>query len=252
MTVRTPLIAGNWKMNGSTRRTQQLISSLCSGVADDDDRIMLLCPPYPYLHIAAEALKSKAIMLGAQNIAMEPDSGAYTGEVSGLMLKNFGCEYVIVGHSERRALYGETNEVVSNKFIIAQAQGLQPILCVGETLEERELGQTQAVVRRQIQKVIDSAGSAAFSSAVIAYEPVWAIGTGLTATPDQAQETHSFIRSLISEQDATIASLVQIIYGGSMKSENAKELLSMDDVDGGLVGGASLNAEEFLAIFQAA
>tara|TARA_B100000530_G_scaffold276634_1_gene189665 strand:- start:508 stop:1185 length:678 start_codon:yes stop_codon:yes gene_type:complete len=225
---------------------------LCSGVADDDDRIMLLCPPYPYLHIAAEALKSKAIMLGAQNIAMEPDSGAYTGEVSGLMLKNFGCEYVIVGHSERRALYGETNEVVSNKFIIAQAQGLQPILCVGETLEERELGQTQAVVRRQIQKVIDSAGSAAFSSAVIAYEPVWAIGTGLTATPDQAQETHSFIRSLISEQDATIASLVQIIYGGSMKSENAKELLSMDDVDGGLVGGASLNAEEFLAIFQAA
>ncbi len=252
MTVRTPLIAGNWKMNGSTQRTQQLISSLCSGVADDDDRIMLLCPPYPYLHIAAEALKSKAIMLGAQNIAMEPDSGAYTGEVSGLMLKNFGCEYVIVGHSERRALYGETNEVVSNKFIIAQAQGLQPILCVGETLEERELGQTQAVVRRQIQKVIDSAGSAAFSSAVIAYEPVWAIGTGLTATPDQAQETHSFIRSLISEQDATIASLVQIIYGGSMKSENAKELLSMDDVDGGLVGGASLNAEEFLAIFQAA
>ena len=252
MTVRTPLIAGNWKMNGSTQRTQQLISSLCSGVADDDDRIMLLCPPYPYLHIAAEALKSKAIMLGAQNIAMEPDSGAYTGEVSGLMLKNFGCEYVIVGHSERRALYGETNEVVSNKFIIAQAQGLQPILCVGETLEERELGQTQAVVRRQIQKVIDSAGSAAFSSAVIAYEPVWAIGTGLTATPDQAQETHSFIRSLISEQDATIASLVQIIYGGSMKSENAKELLSMDDVDGGLVGGASLNAEEFLAIIQAA
>tara|TARA_Y100000994_G_scaffold245855_1_gene248138 strand:- start:424 stop:1182 length:759 start_codon:yes stop_codon:yes gene_type:complete len=252
VTVRTPLIAGNWKMNGSTQRTQQLISSLCSGVADDDDRIMLLCPPYPYLHIAAEALKSKAIMLGAQNIAMEPDSGAYTGEVSGLMLKNFGCEYVIVGHSERRALYGETNEVVSNKFIIAQAQGLQPILCVGETLEERELGQTQAVVRRQIQKVIDSAGSAAFSSAVIAYEPVWAIGTGLTATPDQAQETHSFIRSLISEQDATIASLVQIIYGGSMKSENAKELLSMDDVDGGLVGGASLNAEEFLAIFQAA
>ena len=239
-------------MNGSTQRTKQLISSLCSGVADDDDRIMLLCPPYPYLHIAAEALKSKAIMLGAQNIAMEPDSGAYTGEVSGLMLKNFGCEYVIVGHSERRALYGETNEVVSNKFIIAQAQGLQPILCVGETLEERELGQTQAVVRRQIQKVIDSAGSAAFSSAVIAYEPVWAIGTGLTATPDQAQETHSFIRSLISEQDATIASLVQIIYGGSMKSENAKELLSMDDVDGGLVGGASLNAEEFLAIFQAA
>ena len=252
MTVRTPLIAGNWKMNGSTQRTQQLISSLCSGVADDDDRIMLLCPPYPYLHIAAEALKSKAIMLGAQNIAMEPDSGAYTGEVSGLMLKNFGCEYVIVGHSERRALYGETNEVVSNKFIIAQAQGLQPILCVGETLEEREAGQTKAVVRRQIQKVIDSAGSAAFSSAVIAYEPVWAIGTGLTATPDQAQEMHSFIRSLISEQDATIASLVQIIYGGSMKSENAKELLSMDDVDGGLVGGASLNAEEFLAIFQAA
>ena len=209
-------------------------------------------PPYPYLHIAAEALKSKAIMLGAQNIAMEPDSGAFTGEVSGLMLKNFGCQYVIVGHSERRALYGETDEVVSSKFIVAQAQGLQPILCVGETLEEREAGQTQNVVRRQIQKVIDSAGSTAFSSAVVAYEPVWAIGTGLTATPDRAQETHSFIRSLISQQDATIASLVQIIYGGSIKSENAKELLSMEDVDGGLVGGASLNAEEFLAIFQAA
>ena len=252
MTARTPLIAGNWKMNGSTESSQQLISSLCSGVSNDGDRIMLLCPPYPYLHIAAEALKNKAIMLGAQNIAMEPDSGAFTGEVSGLMLKNCGCQYVIVGHSERRALYGETDEVVSSKFIVAQAQGLQPILCVGETLEEREAGQTQNVVRRQIQKVIDSAGSTAFSSAVVAYEPVWAIGTGLTATPDQAQETHSFIRSLISEQDATIASLVQIIYGGSMKSENAKELLSMEDVDGGLVGGASLNAEEFLAIFQAA
>jgi len=252
VTARTPLIAGNWKMNGSMESSQQLISSLCSGVANDSNRIMLLCPPYPYLHIAAEALKSKAIMLGAQNVSMEPDSGAFTGEVSGLMLKNFGCEYVIVGHSERRALYGETDEVVSSKFIVAQAQGLQPILCVGETLEEREAGQTQTVVRRQIQKVIDSAGSTAFSSAVVAYEPVWAIGTGLTATPDQAQEIHSFIRSLISEQDATIASLVQIIYGGSMKSENAKELLSMDDVDGGLVGGASLNAEEFLAIFQAA
>ena len=252
MTARTPLIAGNWKMNGSTESSQQLISSLCSGVSHYGDRIMLLCPPYPYLHIAAEALKSKAIMLGAQNIAMEPDSGAFTGEVSGLMLKNCGCEYVIVGHSERRALFGETDAMVSNKFIIAQTQGLKPILCIGETLEERETGQTQAVIQRQIHKVIDYAGPAAFGSAVVAYEPVWAIGTGLTATPDQAQEAHSFIRSLISEQDATIASLMQIIYGGSMKSENAKELLAMEDVDGGLVGGASLNAEEFLAIFRAA
>ncbi len=252
MTARTPLIAGNWKMNGTVESSQQLISALCSGVAIDSDPIMLICPPFPYLHTAAAALKDEAVVLGAQNIAMEPGTGAFTGEVSGLMLKNCGCEYVIVGHSERRALFGETDAMVSNKFIIAQTQGLKPILCIGETLEERETGQTQAVIQRQIHKVIDYAGPAAFGSAVVAYEPVWAIGTGLTATPDQAQEAHSFIRSLISEQDATIASLMQIIYGGSMKSENAKELLAMEDVDGGLVGGASLNAEEFLAIFRAA
>ena len=248
MTVRTPLIAGNWKMNGSTQRTQQLISSLCSGVADDDDRIMLLCPPYPYLHIAAEALKSKAIMLGAQNIAMEPDSGAYTGEVSGLMLKNFGCEYVIVGHSERRALYGETNEVVSNKFIIAQAQGLQPILCVGETLEERELGQTQAVVRRQIQKVIDSAGSAAFSSAVIAYEPVWAIGSNITPKMEEIENIHFKIKETIKKKFNVHN--IPVLYGGSVKSKNSGRIFSLKHVDGGLIGGASLIASEFCKIYD--
>ena len=252
MTARTPLIAGNWKMHGSVTSSQQLISALCSGVTTDACPVMLICPPYPYLHAAAEALKGGAVVLGAQNLAIEPNSGAFTGEVSGLMLKDIGCEYVIVGHSERRALYGETDSIVANKFIAAQTQNLKPVLCVGETLEQREAGQTQAVVRRQIQKVIDSSGPAAFGSAVVAYEPVWAIGTGLTATPDQAQEVHSLIRTLIGEQDAIIASEIQIIYGGSMKSGNAKELLAMEDIDGGLVGGASLDAEEFLAIFQAA
>ena len=252
MTARTPLIVGNWKMHGSVTSSQQLISDLCSEDSMHGGPVMLLCPPYPYLHVAAEALKGVAVVLGAQNLAMEPNSGAFTGEVSGLMLKEFGCEYVIVGHSERRGLYGETDSVVANKFIAAQTQNLKPILCVGETLEQRETGQTQTVVRRQIQKVIDSSGLAAFGRAVVAYEPVWAIGTGLTATPEQAQEVHSMIRALIGEQDAIIASEIQIIYGGSMKSGNAKELLAMEDVDGGLVGGASLDAEEFLAIFRAA
>jgi len=252
VTTRTPLIAGNWKMHGSVTSSRQLISALCSGATRDSGPIMLLCPPYPYLHAASEMLKGETVVLGAQNLAVEPNAGAFTGEVSGLMLRDFGCEYVIIGHSERRALYGETDSVVANKFIVAQAQHLKPVLCIGETLEQREAGQTQAVVRQQIQKVMDCAGPSAFASAVIAYEPVWAIGTGLTATPDQAQEVLSLIRNLIGEQDAIIASEIQIIYGGSMKSENAKELLAMDDVDGGLVGGASLDAEEFLAIFRAA
>jgi triosephosphate isomerase len=168
------------------------------------------------------------------------------------MLRDFGCEYVIIGHSERRALYGETNGLVATKFVTAQSQGLTPILCVGETLEEREAERTQTVVQQQIEAVLESVEVAALSNAVVAYEPVWAIGTGRTATPDQAQEVHALIRDMIGSRDATIAAGLRILYGGSVKGANAKELFAMKDIDGGLVGGASLDAQEFLTIFQAA
>jgi triosephosphate isomerase len=168
------------------------------------------------------------------------------------MLREFGCEYVIVGHSERRALYGETDERVAAKFGTAQSHGLKPILCVGETLEERETDKTRSVIERQLEAVLRETGVTAFTSAVVAYEPVWAIGTGRTATPDQAQEVHAFIRAMIADQDATIATGLQILYGGSVKGANARELFAMEDIDGGLVGGASLEAQEFLTIFQAA
>lgn len=252
MVMRIPLIAGNWKMNGSVQSSHQLLSELCAKVDSYDDRQMVLCPPYPYLQLAANAIKEKPVMLGGQNLALESGSGAFTGEVSGEMLRDFGCKYVIVGHSERRMLYGETDRLVAKKFIVAQEQGLKPILCVGETLEDRESDRTSDVVKRQVKEVMVSAGLAAFSEAVIAYEPVWAIGTGQTALPDQVQKVHSIIRALIAEEDATIADNLRILYGGSLKSDNAREIFDMDDIDGGLVGGASLDVNEFLSIFQAA
>jgi triosephosphate isomerase len=249
--ARKPLIAGNWKMHGSLSGSSALVAELVNGLAHTDAD-MLVCPPAPYLSSAQRWLGSSPIMLGAQNLAEEIGTGAYTGEFSGAMLTDVGCSHVIVGHSERRSLYGETDAVVAGKFQAAQAAGLVPVVCVGETLEERESGATEAVVARQVNAVLDAAGVAAFAKAVIAYEPVWAIGTGRTATPEQAQEVHAAIRALVAAHNATIADGVLILYGGSMKPANAGELLAMPDIDGGLVGGASLDAAQFLAIYAAA
>jgi triosephosphate isomerase len=250
--TRKPLIAGNWKMNGSFNESPQLVAALRAGVGGQTAASMLLCPPHVYLGAVREWLEGSNVLLGAQDLADKPGVGAFTGEISGAMLRDVGCTHVIVGHSERRALYGETDAVVAGKFGLALAVGLTPILCVGETLAEREGGRTRQIVERQVKAVVDAAGIAAFAQAVIAYEPVWAIGTGRTATPEQAQEVHAFIRGLIAARDATIASSLRILYGGSVKGANARSLLAMDDIDGGLVGGASLVAAEFLEIFRAA
>lgn len=249
---RPPLIAGNWKMNGSMTESRELVANLCEGVTSGSNVRMLLCPPYVYLSEVSAWLAGSPIALGAQDLSEQTSPGAFTGEVAGTMLADVGCEYGIVGHSERRTLYGETDEQVATKFRAAQAQGLIPILCVGESLEEREGDRTEAVVRRQIDAVLDAAGVEAFKTAVIAYEPIWAIGTGRTATPDQAQEVHALIRAMIGGRDATIAPGLTILYGGSVTGANAQELFAMDDIDGGLVGGASLKAQEFLTIYRAA
>jgi triosephosphate isomerase len=250
--ARRPLIAGNWKMNGSLAESRALVTALRNAVGAAAHAEMLLCPPYVYIRDVAEWLRGSPIGLGGQNLSDKQNNGAYTGEVSGAMLLDVGCRYVIVGHSERRALYGETDAIVAGKFLVAQAAGLIPILCVGETLEQREAGRTEVTVERQVAAVLDAAGVGAFAKAVIAYEPVWAIGTGRTATPEQAQQVHALIRAKVKGQDATIAAKLNILYGGSVKGSNARELLAMDDIDGGLVGGASLNAAEFLKIFESA
>jgi triosephosphate isomerase len=239
-------------MHGTRAEAAELIAGIVRGV----DRTMvaetLVCPPFVHLVEAAAALRGTAVGLGAQDVCGEAQQGAYTGEISGRMLADAGCRYVIVGHSERRALYGESDARVAAKFKAAQEAGLVPILCVGETAAEHDAGETHAVVRRQVQAVIDAAGVGAFASAVIAYEPVWAIGTGKTATPAQAQEVQAYVRGLFAARDAKIADSLRILYGGSVKSGNAAELFSMPDVDGGLIGGASLSADEFLAICRAA
>ena len=259
VTVRAPLIAGNWKMHGTLNDSAELVSMLKKTVwmlkrvgAGPKDTQMLLCPPFTYLMAVREWLKESDILLGAQNLSHQSGLGAYTGEVHGSMLKDVGCSFVIIGHSERRQFYGETDDLVAQKFQVAQTAGLTPILCVGETLEQHEKGKTESVVGGQTMAVLKTVGVDAFSNAVIAYEPVWAIGTGLTATPGQAQKVHALIRSTIGKLDATISSDLRILYGGSVKGDNSRELFSMNDIDGGLVGGASLKAEEFVAIFQAA
>ncbi len=249
--MREFLIAGNWKMNGSKAASQELVTGIAAGVPAGSGFSLLVCPPYPYLAAVAAAVEGTPVKLGAQNVS-EHDSGAYTGEVAPAMLRDLGCEYVIVGHSERRAMYGESSFQVAEKFKAAQASGLTPIVCVGETLEEREDGSTESVVDFQLNAVLDAAGIDAFTSAVIAYEPVWAIGTGKTATPEQAQEVHRHIRGRLEAINPGIAENVQILYGGSMKGENAAGLLAMPDIDGGLIGGASLKADDFLAIAAAA
>lgn len=238
-------------MNGSLTASSELVQALVGGVGDDGVE-MLLCPPFVYVDRVREWLGDAPIALGAQNLAAEQGAGAFTGEVSGAMLADVGCRYVIVGHSERRALYGESDAVVVEKFRAAQAAGLVPILCVGEDLEQRERGETDEIVRSQVNAVVDAIGISAFGAAVIAYEPIWAIGTGKTATPEQAQAVHSAIRELVAGHDAIISRSLRILYGGSVKGNNAADLLSQQDIDGGLVGGASLDAADFLAIYGAA
>jgi triosephosphate isomerase len=249
--MRRPLIAGNWKMHGSRAENAELIEALLLGLPAQTPVEIAVFPPFVYLWETARLLKSSSIALGAQSVCAEP-LGAFTGEVSAGMLRDVGCKYVIVGHSERRAIYKEDDALVARKFLAAQSQELIPVLCVGETLEERERGQTMQVVSRQLTAVLDLAGAAALRAAVIAYEPVWAIGTGKNATPAQAQEVHAYIRAAIAGRDAKIAADVRILYGGSVKAANAHELFAMPDVDGGLVGGASLKADEFLKICASA
>jgi len=249
--MRDFLVAGNWKMNGSSAANAELVAGIIAGVPEGSGFSLLVCPPFPYLASVVAQADGSAVKVGAQNVS-EHEKGAFTGEVAPGMLSDLGCDYVIVGHSERRALYGETSAQVAAKFQAAQAAGVTPILCVGETLEEREAGTTEQVIDEQLDAVLNTAGVNAFAAAVIAYEPVWAIGTGMTATPEQAQDVHAHIRARLVEQSAEIAASVQILYGGSMKGENAAGLLTKPDIDGGLIGGASLKAEDFLAIAEAA
>jgi triosephosphate isomerase len=249
--VRTPLVAGNWKMHGTLRDNARLIQALLGRTPPASEVGCVVCPPFAYLLEVGRMLRGSGIALGAQSVCAEAQ-GAFTGEVSAAMLKDLDCAYVIVGHSERRALYGEDDALVARKYAAAQAQQLVPILCVGETLAQREAGQTHEVVGRQLDAVLDACGVDSFGRGVVAYEPVWAIGTGRNATPGQAQDVHSFIRGRIADRDARLAAEVRVLYGGSVKAANAAELFAMPDVDGGLIGGASLKAEEFLAILAAA
>jgi triosephosphate isomerase len=249
--MRNFLIAGNWKMHGDAAANRELVAGILEGAPASDRVSLLVCPPYPYLASVASQLQGSSVELGAQNVS-EHDKGAYTGEVSPGMLTEVGCRYAIVGHSERRTLYGESSAQVADKMAAALGAGLVPILCVGETLEEREAGRTEQVVAEQLGAAVARNGIEAFASAVIAYEPVWAIGTGKTATPDQAQDVHRYIRSVLAGQDASVAENVQILYGGSVKGDNAAGLFGMPDIDGGLIGGASLKAADFLAIAGAA
>ncbi len=248
--MRKPFVAGNWKMHGNLASNLGLFDAVRSG-AGAGKADMALCVPYPYLAQARSVLGGSTVAWGAQDVS-EHASGAFTGEVSASMLVDFGCTYVIVGHSERRSFYGDTDAVVAAKFGAALKSGLTPILCVGETLAEREADITASVVTRQLNAVLAAYGAAALARAVVAYEPVWAIGTGRTASPQQAQEVHALIRACIAQADAGVAPGVRILYGGSVKPSNAQELFGQPDIDGGLIGGASLVAADFLAICAAA
>jgi len=246
--MRQSLVVGNWKMNGTRAGTALLAQGIVAGLGTTNADIAV-CVPYVFLAGVAEIIKDSRLALGAQNVADKP-SGAYTGEISATMLSEFGCRYALVGHSERRSYYGDTNESVAERFNQAQAQNITPILCIGETLEQREQNQTFDVVNEQLDAVINLAGIQALNAAVIAYEPVWAIGTGKTASDEQAQEVHQHIRQYIAAKDQAIADKIQILYGGSAKPDNAKGLFAMPDIDGGLIGGASLDAESFLKIYN--
>lgn len=250
MATRQPLVAANWKMNGTLATIRPLLHAIRPGLKASDVPEVAICAPYIYIPEVRALLEGSTIALGAQNLS-EKDSGAFTGEISAAMLADSGCRYVIVGHSERRTLYHESDQVVAEKFVKASKQGLVPILCVGEQLQEREAGVAEEVIARQLNAVITLAGVEPFAQAVIAYEPVWAIGTGRTATPEQAEEVHGFIRLQLARHADAIADKIRILYGGSVKADNARELFSRPDIDGGLIGGASLVAADFLAICQA-
>lgn len=244
--MRRKIVAGNWKMNGDAELVRDVAAQAADAISGAE---LVVCPPYTLLSAAANHLPT-GVGLGAQNVS-EYSSGAYTGEVSAAMLLEMGCRYVIVGHSERRALFGEDSPRVAAKFSAAKEAGLIPILCVGETLAERDAQRTEVVVAEQVGAVFEAVGSHAFSAAVIAYEPVWAIGTGRTATPEQAQSVHACIRQRVAEHDADSAASLPILYGGSVKPDNAEQIFAQEDIDGGLIGGASLNAEGFLKIHRA-
>ncbi len=246
------MVAGNWKMNGNRAENAALLDGLLAGAGANAQVEILVCPPFPYLDSVGARLQGSAVLLGAQNLSEQEKAGAFTGEVLGAMLRDTGCGHVLVGHSERRALYGETDALVAQKYQAAQKAGLVPVLCVGETLAEREGGQTEAVLARQLAAVLDLCGVESFTNAVVAYEPVWAIGTGKTASPQQAQDAHAFIRGQLRTRSANIADSTRILYGGSVKADNAQALFANPDVDGGLIGGASLKAADFLAICAAA
>ncbi|TXT24930.1 MAG: triosephosphate isomerase (TIM) [Gallionellaceae bacterium] len=237
-------------MFGSLTQNESLLNAVAAGTANLLGMDCAVCVPFPYLAQAQQLLRGSRVAWGAQD-AHQLDKGAYTGEVAAPMLRDFGCRYVIVGHSERRSLYGESSQLVAEKFAAAQKTGLVPILCVGETLAQRESGVTEAVVAEQLDAVTALLGVQALRNAVLAYEPVWAIGTGKTATPEQAQAVHEYIRRRIASRDAQIAEGLCILYGGSVKASNAAELFAMQDIDGGLIGGASLVAEDFLAVCRA-
>jgi triosephosphate isomerase len=248
--MRRKLVVGNWKMFGRLARNQALLEGVLAGVRELRNTDCAVCVPYPYLAQTQTLLQGSKVAWGAQNMSHH-DEGAYTGEVAAGMLVEFGCKYVILGHSERRGLYHESDEAVAMKFDAAIKAGLKPILCVGETLEEREAGITEEVVARQLDAVLNRAGVKTLEKAVVAYEPVWAIGTGKTASTAQAQAVHVFIRQRVAKLDGQVAQGLCILYGGSVKAANATELFSMADIDGGLIGGASLVAEDFVAICRA-
>jgi triosephosphate isomerase (TIM) len=247
--MRRPFVAGNWKMYGSRASAESLVAEIAAGPPSGIDIAVL--PPFPYVAALIERHAGTRIAFGAQDLS-EHAEGAYTGEVAGAMLKDIGCTFVLAGHSERRRYHAESDDLVALKFVAAQDAGIVPILCVGETLEERDANATERVIARQLDAVIARTGIDAFTAAVVAYEPVWAIGTGRTATPEQAQDVHRFIRDKLAGLDGTIAGSLRILYGGSVKPSNAAELFGQPDVDGGLIGGASLVARDFLAICVAA
>lgn len=249
--ARRPLVVGNWKMNGTRASALKLAEDIAAGLPADAKAEVGVCPSAVFIPEIAGALAGTSVQVGAQNVA-DKNEGAYTGEVSAPMLREFGATLAIVGHSERRALYKETNESVAARYAKAIEHGILPLLCVGETLEEREQGRTFAVIDEQLKAVLDLCGVESLAKAVIAYEPVWAIGTGRTATTEQAQEVHAYIRSQIAALSPEVADGLRILYGGSVKADNAAALFGQPDVDGGLIGGASLDAKSFLAICLAA
>ncbi|MCD5996285.1 triose-phosphate isomerase [Pseudomonas sp. CDFA 602] len=249
--MRRPMVAGNWKMHGTRASVAELLAGLEKQTLPGSVDVAVF-PSTVHVGLAVEGVRGGSIAVGAQNCAHQAGQGALTGEVSSGQLQDAGCKLVLVGHSERRQILGESDEVLIRKFAAAQESGLVPVLCIGETLEEREAGKTLKVVGHQLGSVIAKLGINAFVNAVIAYEPVWAIGTGLTASPQQAQDVHAAIRAQLAKENSEVAQGVRLLYGGSVKAANAVELFSMPDIDGGLIGGASLNADEFGAICRAA